>query len=97
MTSYVHLFKMTGEGIKDIRHAPDRVEKGIAAIEQMGGRMIALYATMGEWDYVGITEWPDDETAAAFLLSWGSTGVVRTTTLKAFTMEQYKKIIAKIS
>ena len=96
MARYVHLFQFTQEGIKNVKDAPGRAEKGIKAIEDMGGKVIGLYATMGEYDYVGITEWPDDESAAAFLLAWGSTGVVRSTTMKAFTMDEYKGIIAKI-
>lgn len=58
--------------------------------------MVSLSSTMGEYDYVGVTEWPNDQAAAAFLLAWGSTGVVRTTMLKAFTMDEYKAIVAKI-
>jgi uncharacterized protein with GYD domain len=93
---YIHLFRLTQDGIKDIKNAPDRAEKGIKAVQDMGGKVVGLYSTMGEYDYVGITEWPDDEAAAAFLLAWGSTGVVRTTTLKAFTMDEYKAIVARI-
>jgi uncharacterized protein with GYD domain len=96
MALYVHLFRLTQDGIKEIKNAPGRAEKGIQFIEEMGGQVLCLYATMGEYDYVGITEWPDDEAAAAFLLAWGSRGVVRTTTLKAFTMDEYKGIIEKI-
>ena len=51
---------------------------------------------MGEYDYVLIAEWPSDEAAAVFLLSWDSTGVVRTTSTKAFTMAEYKEIIEKL-
>ena len=96
MALYVHLFQFTQEGIKNVKDAPGRVEKGIKAVEDMGGKMVGLYVTMGEYDYVGITEWPDDESAAAFLLAWGSRGWVRSTTLKAFTMKEYKEIVARI-
>ena len=96
MALYVHLFKLTQEGIEHIKDAPDRVEKGIQAVEEMGGKLLGLYATMGEYDYVGVSEWPDDQAAAAFLLAWGSTGVVRTTTMKAFAMDEYKAIVARI-
>jgi uncharacterized protein with GYD domain len=96
MSVYIHLFKLTQEGIKNIKTGPDRVEKGIKVVEEMGGKVIGIYSTMGEYDYVGVTEWPDDRAAAAFLLAWGATGFVRTTTMKAFTMDEYKKVVAKL-
>ena len=96
MITYIVLFKLTQEGIENIRDAPARIEKGIKALESMGGKLIALYSTMGEYDYVGITEWPNDEAAARFILMWGATGVVRTTTMRAFTVEEFKEIVAKI-
>jgi len=52
--------------------------------------------TFGEYDYIGIADAPNDEVAMRFLLGLGSAGNVRTTTLKAFTKEQYAEIIKKI-
>jgi uncharacterized protein with GYD domain len=96
MPLYISLFNLTEEGIKNIKEAPSRVDLGIKAVEEMGGKIVGLYSTMGEYDYVGICEWPNDEAAAAFLLGWGSRGWVRTTTLRAFTMDELKGIVAKI-
>ena len=39
-----------------------------------------------------ISEFPSDEKAARFTIKLGSLGNVRTTTLKAFTEEEYKSI-----
>jgi len=41
-------------------------------------------------------EYPDDETAAKVGLGIGSGGVVRTETLRAFTEDEYRKIIAAL-
>jgi uncharacterized protein with GYD domain len=41
-------------------------------------------------------EAPDDETAAAVMLSLGSLGNVRTQTLRAFDSSEMKEIISKI-
>jgi uncharacterized protein with GYD domain len=96
MGTYVTLFKFTQTGIKDVKNAPSRVAEGIKAVEAMGGKVTGIYLTMGEYDYVAISEWPNDEAAATFLLAWGSRGVVTSTTLKAFTMDEYKRIVAGI-
>ena len=55
--------------------------------------MTGFYLTMGEYDYVGIGEAPNDEIALTFLLGMGAQGFVETTTLKAFTIEEFEKIV----
>ena len=92
MGLYIGLYKLTEQGIQNIKDAPARIEKGIKATESMGAKVLGFCSTMGEYDYVGIGDFPNDEVAAAFLLSLGSTGNVRTTTIKAFTIEQFKEI-----
>ena len=62
----------------------------------MGGKLIGFYAVMGKYDYVAIGEAPSDEVAMAFNLSLGSFGNVRTTTLKAFTKEEFAEIVRKM-
>jgi uncharacterized protein with GYD domain len=51
---------------------------------------------MGEYDYVAIAEAPSDEVAMTFLLGLGSVGNVRTTTLKAFSREQFAEMVKKV-
>jgi uncharacterized protein with GYD domain len=62
----------------------------------MGGKLTDFFVTMGEYDYVAVGEAPSDEAALAFLLALGSLGNVRTTTLKAFTREQFAAIVGKL-
>ena len=96
MATFVYLMKLTEEGIKGIKHAPRRAQQGIKTVEDMGGKVLRLYSTMGEYDYVAIVEWPNDEAAAVFALAWGSKGTVRTTTMRAFTMDEYDAIVEKL-
>lgn len=96
MPTYVTLFKLTSQGIRSIKDAPKRLEDGIKRYEAMGGKLTAFYLTMGEYDYVTISEAPSDEVATAFTLALGSQGNVRTTTMKAFTRQQFEDIVKKI-
>ena len=48
---------------------------------------------MGQYDMAVLTEFPNDEVAAKFLLSIGGQGNTRSTTLKAFTEAEYRNII----
>jgi uncharacterized protein with GYD domain len=51
---------------------------------------------MGQYDAVAIGEAPSDEAYAATILAIGSAGAVRTQTLRAFTEDEYRKIIAAL-
>ncbi|MGQ9626265.1 MAG: GYD domain-containing protein [Anaerolineae bacterium] len=96
MPVYILLMKLTDQGIKNIKDAPQRIEAAIGAFEKMGGKLLGFYAVMGEYDYVAIGEMPNDEVATAFLLGLGAGGNVRTTTLKALTKEQFVEIVKKL-
>jgi uncharacterized protein with GYD domain len=96
MATYITLYKLTEQGIRNIKDAPKRIEEGIKGWEATGGKMIGFYATMGDYDYVGITEADDEEAASAFTLGLGAMGNVRTTTMRAHTVDEFARIVAKI-
>ena len=96
MPTYIGLYKLTDQGIKDIKAAPDRVKQAIQAVEVMGGKVIGVYVVMGEYDYVTIGEFPSDEVATTFSLALGSRGNVRTTTLRAFTQEEFAEMVKNL-
>lgn len=96
MPTYITLYKLTDQGIKNIKAAPGRIEEAMKGLESMGGKLIGIYSVMGEYDYVAIGEGPSDEIAMTFALAVGSAGNVRTTTLKAFTKEEFGEIVKKI-
>jgi len=96
MPTYIGLYKLTEQGVKTIKDAPGRVENAIKRAEAMGGKVIGVYSVMGEYDYVTIGEFPSDEVAMTFAMALSATGNVRTTTLKAFTKEEFAQIVKKL-
>ena len=96
MPTSVVLMKLTDQGIRDIKNAPQRIEQGIKGLEAVGGKMIGFYSVMGEYDYVAIAEVPSDEVGVGFTVALGSQGNVRTTTLRAFTKEQFAEVVKKL-
>ena len=60
---------------------------------QLGATVKDVYWTIGGYDGVLIFEAPNDETAAALLLSLGAKGNVRTKTLRAFNSEEISGIL----
>jgi uncharacterized protein with GYD domain len=96
MPSYIGLYKLTDQGAKSIKDAPGRIEAAIKAAEKMGCKVTGFYAVTGEYDYVAIGEFPSDEVATTFALAIGSVGNVRTTTLRAFTKEEFAAMVKKL-
>jgi uncharacterized protein with GYD domain len=62
----------------------------------MGGKMIGLYVTMGDYDIVAVTEGPSDEVASAVALSIALKGNARTTTMRAYTESEFAQIVKKV-
>ncbi|MBI2965542.1 MAG: GYD domain-containing protein [Chloroflexi bacterium] len=96
MPSYLALVNWTEQGIKSVKDSPRRLDQAKKLIEGAGGRMIFFYMTMGQYDLVTLYEVSNDEAAARVSLQLGMGGNVRTTTLKAFTEEEYRKIIGAL-
>jgi uncharacterized protein with GYD domain len=96
MPTYIALMKLTEQGIKNIKNAPQRVEAARKGVEATGGKMTGFFATMGEYDYVAILEGVSDESAMTFMLGLGALGNVRSTTLKAFTEKEFAAMVKKL-
>jgi uncharacterized protein with GYD domain len=97
MPHFVTLIRYTQQGIAKIKESPKRLDAAKKAAEKAGGKIHAWYLTMGKYDAVLISEFPNDEAGALFMLSVGAMGNVTTQTLKAFTEGEYRKIISGLS
>jgi len=96
MAHYITLIRYTQQGAARIKESPARLDAAKKAAEAAGGEIHAWYLTMGKYDAVIISEFPNDETIAKFMLSTGSMGNITTQTLKAFTEAEYRKIVASL-
>jgi len=96
MSTYIILVRWTTQGLQKIKESPSRLEAGKKAFEAAGIKLKAFYMVMGRYDQVSIAEAPDDATLAKALLRLASQGNLQTETLRAFTEDEYKKIISEI-
>jgi uncharacterized protein with GYD domain len=95
MPTYIALIDWTDQGVRNFKDTVDRYEAAQSAFESLGVRFTDVRWTLGTHDIVATVEAPDDETLAAALLSVAGQGNIRTTTLRAFTGEEMRTIIAK--
>jgi uncharacterized protein with GYD domain len=93
MATYLVLSNWTEQGIKNVKDSPRRLDAGREMARTFGVEVTDFYMTLGAYDMVARLEAPSDEAVAKYILALCSTGVVRTTTLKAFGEAQYREII----
>lgn len=93
MPSYIILHEFSQE---NIQHMEEQQEAGMAALEAVGGELKDLYVTFGQYDAVGIVDFPDDEAAAEWLLTQAKQTGLSTETLKGIPIEEANELIANL-
>jgi len=96
MGTYISLVNYTQQGIEKVKESPHRLDAVKKVYEAAGGKLLQFYLVMGRYDVVVIGEAPDEKAAAKIALTIGSKGAVRTETFRAFTEDEYRKIIAEL-
>ena len=96
MGHYVTLIRYTQQGASKIKESPARLDAARKAAEKAGGKIESWFLTMGKYDAVIVSEFPGDDAAANFMLKTGSLGNVTTQTMKAFTEDEFRKIVASV-
>jgi uncharacterized protein with GYD domain len=96
MPTYISLVQFTDEGIQAAKQTTQRVADWAAKVESMGVSVKQMYWTLGQYDQVCVFDAPDDETAASVLLAADLLGNIRTQTMRAFTISEMDKILAKV-
>ena len=96
MPTYITLLRYTQTGVENVKQGPARLDAAKQAFQAMGAEIKGYYLVMGQYDAVVIGEAPNDETVAKLALSIAAGGAVRTETLRAFTEDEYRQIIAAL-
>jgi len=97
MAKYIILVNWTDQGIRSVKESPKRLDAARALAKKHGAELKDFYMTMGEFDMVSHIDAPNDESVAKFILGLGGSGNVRTKTLKAFSEDEYRKIIGSLA
>ena len=96
MPTYVVLAKWTKEGLQQLKESPTRLDAGRKAYEAEGVKMKDFYMVMGQYDMLTVAEAPNDAAMAKANLAVIAKGAIQTETLRAFTEEEYRKILSEL-
>jgi len=96
MPIYVALVNWTGQGIKTVKAAVERADKGELIAKKHGAHFLEHYWTSGPYDVVAIVEAPDDESVYAAFREIGTAGNARPTLMRAFGREEMSRILDRL-
>jgi uncharacterized protein with GYD domain len=94
VATYISTISFTSQGMANSQDTCKRAAAFKAAARKMGGKVTAIYWTLGRFDGVVIFEADGDEAATALMLHLSSQGYVKTQTARAFTAPEMEKILA---
>ena len=93
MPTYIMLSTLTTEGVQTVKNNPQRIKEVNREIEQIGARVVAQWAVLGQFDFVNVVEAPDEKTMAKVSLELGSRGTARYQSLVAIPIDEFMAAI----
>ncbi len=95
MAFYLMLTTLTDEGRKTVKQKPERIKEVNKEVENMGVKILAQYALLGQYDFANILEAPSNEVIAKVAMELGSRGTLQTMTIAAMTLDDFIKTLKK--
>lgn len=95
MAMFIVLGKFTDQGSREIRSFREGVEANMARGDRLGITIRGWYLTQGRYDFVVVADAPDAETMLTQAAGVAGTGMARTETLRAWTLEEADEILQK--
>src|SRR5205807_5981143 len=89
MPTYIMFSTLTPEGVQTVKNNPGRIKEVNKEIEQIGAKVVAQWATLGQFDFVNVVEAPDEKTMAKVSLELGSRGTASYQSLAAIPIDDF--------
>jgi uncharacterized protein with GYD domain len=96
MLTFMISMNFTDQGIRSIKTAATRVNAARDLAKKVGVEIKQVYMTSGDSDLVAFVETSNGDNIVKFCLALGSVGNVRTRTARAWSTEEYLKIISEL-
>ena len=94
MPTFICYLNWTDQGAKNAKDSSKRYQAGKNVAEKLGGKLLSAYVTTGQYDVVVTADMPNGEAMAKLAVAVAATGNARTTTVRAFTPDEFSKIAA---
>ncbi len=92
MPTFICLLNWTDQGAKNAKESSKRYQAARSVAEKLGGKLLSAYVTTGHYDVIVTLDMPNGEAMVKFASAISATGNVRTTTVRAFTPDEFSKL-----
>ncbi|MFX0184054.1 MAG: GYD domain-containing protein [Candidatus Hodarchaeota archaeon] len=96
MPTYIVLGNYTQKGIEEVKETDEKLKTTHGWVREYQGEIKQLFYTFGRYDFVAVTEFPDNNTMMKAVLRIARSGEVRTETLAAIPAEDYVSITKEL-
>ncbi len=94
MATFLMFGKYTAQALKEM--SPERTQKVVGLIKQLGGDAKAIYAMLGETDLLLVVDLPGTEAAMKASLGLAKMTGISFKTAPAVTVEEFDKLAAQV-
>jgi uncharacterized protein with GYD domain len=94
MTTYIFYGRYTMDALKGM--SPERADTAVEAIEQCGGQVEGMYATLGKYDLVFILSFPSVEDAMKCSVVLARITGITFTSSPAVPVEQFDQMMSDL-
>ena len=94
--AYIHLLpELDRSGRQECKRSNKRYQASRSVAEKLGGKLLSAYVTTGHYDVVATLDMPNGEAMVKFASAISSAGSARTTTVRAYTPDEFSKLAAE--
>ncbi len=93
---FILSLKWTDQGARGIKDAPKRAQMARDLAKKVGVEIKQVYLTAGETDLVVMVEAPNGDNMAKFAMALGMQGNVHTRIARAWTQEEFHKLVSEL-
>jgi uncharacterized protein with GYD domain len=94
MPIFMMFGKYSSEALKGI--SPERTDKAVELIKKNGGKVVSMYAVLGEHDLVFTLDFPDAEKALATSVALNKLTGISFTTSPVVEVEKFDKLMTEV-
>jgi uncharacterized protein with GYD domain len=96
MPVFISHVSLTREGVEELKNAPDRVQENRKLWEEAGGKLLHWYVVLGDYNYLLITEAPDEKVMAEIAVKASRRGRTKFRTFTAIPIEEFRQVSKRL-
>jgi len=95
MPTFMCFLNWTDQGARNAKDANKRFQASRSLAEKLGGKLLTAYVTTGRYDVALTLDMPNGDAMAKFASAIAGSGNARTTTVRAYTPDEFSKLAAE--